>query len=104
MDNRAIGDKFEEYVSNLLGIRTTAKSGGHWDNADLANKHVLIECKVKHVPFFKPVKKEIQKVMNQAVKHGKEWAYIQRTDGGDFVVCSLDFFAEVTNEYFHTRS
>lgn len=99
-NSRKIGDEFEEEVANKLGLRTNAKSGGHWDNADLSSKNVLIECKVKSVPFLRSNKAEIQKVINQANKHYKDWVYIQKTDGGTFVVCSLDFFVEATESYF----
>ncbi len=100
MNKRQKGDEFEKQLSRLFSIRLTAKSGAHWDNADLATETVLIEAKVKDVPFFKPSKREVEKVIAQANKHGKDWVYIQKTNGGTFVLCSLDFFEEVSEEYF----
>ena len=83
----------------LLG--TLRKSGAHWDNADLSTHTLLIEAKVRHEPFFKPSKKELEKLIAQASKHCKDWAYIQKTDGGTFVVCDLEFFTEATEAYFN---
>lgn len=103
MNNREVGDEFEKYLANQLNLKTTAKSGGYWDNGDIVGKDVIIECKVKSVSFLRIAKNEIKKVINQAEKHSKDWVYTQRTDGGDFVICSLDFFLEATEEYFKNQ-
>jgi len=98
---REEGEEFEKDLANRFGIKTTAKSGAHWDNADLSTHTLLIEAKVRHEPFFKPSKKELEKLIAQASKHCKDWAYIQKTDGGTFVVCDLEFFTEATEAYFN---
>lgn len=88
------GSIFEAHVSRLLIIDTTARSGAHWDNGDLFDKEWIIECKVKNTfKNFRPVAKEVKKLIAQADKHMKEWAYVQRCQAGDFVMISLDQFA-----------
>lgn len=96
------GDRFEKEVANKLNLETTAKSGGHWDDADLYayNKShplslFIIECKYKEVDWLRPVKSEIKKVMKQAEKINKDWMYVQGNNAGDFVVMSLDALAEL---------
>lgn len=89
------GRKFEDKLAKDLELKKTARSGAHWDNGDLSDSHVIIEAKSKTSPYFKPVKSEIKKVQDQATKHGKDWAYIQETDGGTFVVTDYQFFLEM---------
>jgi hypothetical protein len=102
MNTRAKGDKLERKVANLLDLETTAKSGGHWDNADLTTRdpnHPLrdfvIECKYKDIPWLRPVRSEIEKVQAQAKKGFKDFIYIQENQAGDFVIMSLDALASL---------
>lgn len=96
MNTRDLGDKLEKDLENLLGMRRTAKSGAHWDNADLSSRSLLIEAKVKNTAkWLQPSRAEIIKLIKQAKAVGKEWAYVQRNSAGDFVVLDLNFFAEL---------
>lgn len=73
ISSREKGDRLEIKISNHLGINRTTNSGARYDNADLADRKVLIEAKYKDVPWFRPSKSEVQKLQAQALKHGKEW-------------------------------
>lgn len=90
--SRELGDEFEDQVAYDLGIRKTNMSGAKFDNGDLSNKEVIIECKVKNKPHFQACGPEIKKVMEQAKKHFKEWLYIQKTADKSFVVLDYDYF------------
>lgn len=97
MSNRSIGDKFEQEISNLLEIPVTVKSGGHWDNADMDSGKVLIECKLTNKAGFSGTVDHIKKLKIQADKALKEWVYIRRTPDETYVIVSLDYFSELTN-------
>ena len=92
------GYEFEERLEDLLdGLKRTAKSGGHWDNADLANEFTLVEAKVKSLDNFRAPKGELTKLKNQAEKHGKDWVYIQKNDSGEYALLDLRFFITLWN-------
>lgn len=81
--SRQVGDQFEKEVAQALGAELTARSGAHWDDADIKIttgplKDFVIECKYKSVPFLRPNKKEILKLQEQAKKQMKEWCRIHR--------------------------
>ena len=95
---REAGDEFEDYISYLLNIKKTTNSGAKYDNGDLSNKDLIIECKVKSKDGFQPCGKEIQKVINQANKHFKEWLYIQKTNKETYVVLSLDHYLTLISD------
>ncbi len=98
--SREIGDKLETKISELLGINKTTNSGAKYDNADLANREVMIEAKVKHKPSFTIPKTELTKLMKQAKKHGKEWLYIQENMLGTFVLLDLDTYIEMSEKWW----
>lgn len=95
---RRKGDKLEEIVSSDLGINKTNNSGAKWDNADLTNRELIIECKVKDKEGFQGCKSEIKKLMLQADKHSKEWVYIQQNKSGIFVVIDYDYFLQLVTK------
>lgn len=92
---REKGDELEDQVAYDLGIKKTNGSGAKFDNADLANREVIVECKVKGKPGFQACGSEIKKVIAQAQKHNKEWLYIQQTDTGSYVVLDYNYFLEL---------
>ena len=106
MDNRKRGDDFEKVIAKLLNMHQTANSGAMNDDADLRpcnGKPVILEAKVKNTShaFLSDVRCEIQKLTEQANKIGKDWIYVVRDcQGGAYAICSLDFFSEVTEDYF----
>lgn len=93
--SREKGDKLEERVAIDLGINKTTNSGAKWDNADLTNREYIIECKVKGADTFKPCGTELKKLIAQAVKHNKEWIYIQSCNNQTYVVIDYDYFLEM---------
>lgn len=93
--SREKGDLLEDRVANDLGIKKTTNSGAKWDNADLSNRKLIIECKVKDKEGFQGCKGEIKKLIAQAAKHSKEWAYIQQNKSGTFVVIDYNYFLEL---------
>ena len=93
--SREKGDQLEARVANDLGINKTTNSGAKWDNADLTNRELIIECKVKDKEGFQGCKPEIKKLMAQALKHSKEWVYIQQNKSGTFVVIDYNYFLEL---------
>lgn len=100
--SRHTGDKLEKEIEQRFNIRRTSMSGGYWDNADLANEFVIVECKVKNdTDTFKCPKSELDKLKKQADKLGKDWMYImQDGKGKKYVLTSLDFFQEAVRDYF----
>jgi len=97
--SREKGDKLEERVAIDLGINKTTNSGAKWDNADLTNREYIIECKVKGADTFKPCGTELKKLIAQAVKHDKEWIYIQQVNDRTYTVIDYDFFLQLwTNQ------
>lgn len=96
--SREKGDRLEDKVAHDLGINKTTNSGAKWDNADLTNRDLIIECKVKDKEGFQGCKTEIKKVMAQAVKHSKEWVYIQQNKSGTFVVIDYNYFLELIDK------
>lgn len=96
MNNREIGDKFEEELLALLpGTTRTAMSGAFWDNADLVGNTIMIEAKVRDKESFSPRASEVKKLKKQAFKHSKEWVYIQKTNNGSYALMDLNLFAEL---------
>lgn len=95
---RAKGDELEKKVSQDLNINKTTNSGAKWDNADLTNKKYIIECKVKSKDGFQPCKAEIKKLKAQALKHSKEWIYVQKTNTGMYAVLDYNFFLELLQD------
>lgn len=93
--SREKGDQLEARVANDLGINKTTNSGAKWDNADLTNRELIIECKVKDKEGFQGCKSEIKKLIAQAAKHSKEWVYIQQNKSGTFVVIDYNYFLEL---------
>ena len=96
-ENRDKGQRFEDDLARLLGIKTTARSGAHWDDADLRGSGFILEAKVKATKnYFSSSRKEIDKVKHQADRLGVDWVYAVR-DGrdNDYILCSSDFFAEL---------
>jgi ribosomal protein S24E len=93
--SRDTGDKLEDKVSHDLGVTKTTNSGAKWDNADLTNKKYIVECKVKNKDGFQPCKAEIKKLITQAIKHDKEWVYVQQTLDKIYVVIDYNLFLEL---------
>ena len=94
--SREKGDKLETYVSNSLSINKTTNSGAKFGNADLANRDIVIECKYKSLPHFRPDKKELSKVIDIAENSHREWAYIQQIqDSKIYTVIDFEFFSEL---------
>lgn len=99
---RKIGDEFEAQVSDDLGIRKTNMSGAKFDNGDLSNSEIIIECKVKSTSkSFQSCSHEVSKVIKQAIKHNKEWLYIQKTKDKSFVVMDYNYFLELWTNLNH---
>lgn len=96
--SRDKGDRLEDKVSEDLKLNKTTNSGAKWDNADLTNKKLIVECKVKSKEGFQPCKGEIKKLISQAEKHSKEWIYIQQTQSGTYVVLDYNFFLELYSQ------
>jgi hypothetical protein len=97
--SREKGDKLESKVSNDLGINKTTNSGAKWDNADLSDRNLIIECKYKDKPFLSGMNPEIKKLIKQAKKHNKDWSYIQECNAGTFVVIDYNLFLEMWQKY-----
>jgi len=95
MNKREIGDEFEKQVAYDLGIQKTNMSGAKFDNGDLASKETIIECKVKGKSGFQACGSEVKKVITQALKHNKEWLYIQKTATDSYVVLDYNYFLEL---------
>lgn len=93
--SREKGDKLEDLVSTSLNINKTTNSGAKWDNADLTNTKLIVECKVKGKENFQPCGNELKKLIAQAKKHGKEWVYVQENLSGRFVVIDWNYFLEL---------
>jgi hypothetical protein len=93
--SREKGDILEDLVAHALGINKTTNSGAKFDNADLTNRQLIIECKVKSKQNFQPCGSEIKKLIAQAKKHSKEWIYIQENLSGKFVVIDWEYFLEL---------
>lgn len=101
---REIGDKLETKLSELLGINKTTNSGAKYDNADLANRDIIIEAKVKNTKTsFSVPKTELTKVIKQARKHEKEWIYVQQNALGTFVLLDLDTYVEMSEEWWKKK-
>lgn len=104
MKNRQKGNALEARASHLLGIRPTANSGAYRDDADLKDDRFLVECKVKGGtagPIPANLKKKLSK---QSVKWNRDWVYVvQNRDHEDFVVLTLDAFAELYRNYKDLR-
>lgn len=98
--SREKGDKLETRIANLMNIWKTNNSGAKFDNADLANRKIIIECKYKDIPWFRPEKKEVKKLIQQSKKNMKDWIYIQENRAGTFVLLDLETFIELTEEWF----
>ena len=96
------GQALEKRIENDLRIRRTAKSGAHWNNADLSDNRVTIEAKAKSVSTFRTAKGEIKKVQEQADKAGKDWVYIQETDGQTYALMDYQFFRELWDSWQQT--
>lgn len=90
--SRAKGDELENLVSKDLGINKTTNSGAKWDNADLTNRDIIIECKVKSTPGLSGAGPELKKLIQQAKKHSKDWAYIQENQMGKFAIIDYNLF------------
>jgi len=101
---RSKGDELETKVSNLLGVNKTTNSGAKFNNADLANSKVIIECKFKDLPRLRPEWNEIEKVIKQATDSGREWIYIQENQAGTFAIVDFNFFIELFNKYYERES
>lgn len=93
--SREKGDKLETKVSNDFHVNKTTNSGAKWDNADLSNRDVIIECKYKDKPSLSSVGPEVKKLINQATKHGKEWIYIQENKAGTFAIIDYNYLLEL---------
>jgi hypothetical protein len=90
--SREKGDKLEDKIAHDLGINKSTNSGAKWDNADLTNRNLIIECKYKDKPSLSGVGPEIKKLMEQSKKHSKDWIYIQQNQAGTFVVLDYNTF------------
>lgn len=97
---RSKGDELETKVSNHLGVNKTTNSGAKFNNADLANSKVIIECKFKDLPRLRPEWNEIEKVIDQAINSGREWIYIQENQAGIFAIVDFNYFIELFNKYY----
>tara|TARA_Y100000034_G_scaffold124270_1_gene172200 strand:+ start:76 stop:411 length:336 start_codon:yes stop_codon:yes gene_type:complete len=95
MSRKSKGLQFENEIAARLGIRTTARSGAHWDNADLSDENILIETKFRDAEYFAPPKADIHKIINQASKNGKDWAYITKSKLGCLVTLDINLFQEM---------
>lgn len=102
MNKRKKGEEVEKEVERLLPwFKRTARSGAHWDNADLVGPNTIIEVKYKGRSGFSSDKREIDKLRRQADKLGVDWLYIVKDADGDFyVLCSGDFFATIAEGYY----
>lgn len=98
---REKGDIFEEQVAYDMGIRKTNNSGAKFDNADLSNRDLIIECKYKGKKSFQSCSNEISKLTEQAKKHNKEWIYIQQTETNAYVVLDYNYFLELWTTLNH---
>jgi hypothetical protein len=92
--SREKGNKLEKKIEKRLkdiGVKRTAKSGGHWDNADLRGPGFIIEAKYKDIPNLRTPKKEIENVQRQAKKLGLDWVYIQENQSGTYAVVDAEW-------------
>ncbi|MCB1713329.1 MAG: hypothetical protein KDH96_12915 [Candidatus Riesia sp.] len=89
---REKGDELETQVAFDLGINKTTNSGARFDNADLTNSDYIIECKVKNKNGFQACGSEIKKLVSQAIKHDKDWIYIQQSADNTYVVMDYNLF------------
>ena len=102
--SKEIGNELEKKISSALGINRTTNSGAKWDNADLANRKLIIEAKVKmDKASFSAPKSELKKLKREAEKHGKDWLYFQKNQTGIYVLLDLDTFLELTELYFKNK-
>lgn len=98
--SREIGDELEDKISTDLGLNKTTNSGAKFDNGDLADRKLIVEAKVKSKPSFTLPRKELSKLQAQALKHGKDWLYIQKNNAGTFVMMEYNTFLELTELWF----
>jgi hypothetical protein len=108
MDSRKVGDEFETEIAKLLNCRKTLNSGAYWGDGDLCpvmpHLPIMIEAKVKNDnPVVRSdVRKDLDKLEQQASKLGKDWIYIVKDENNDkLVICDLNLFARLTEHEFH---
>lgn len=97
---RAVGDEFENICIAKLDMKGTYGSGANYDDADLKDDFLMIECKVKTTVKGVSIPPAlINKVKAQATKWQRFWAIANRTQAGDFITLPLDTFAEIYEGY-----
>lgn len=105
MENkRKIGDDFEDIVLEKLGssFRKTAGSGSVFKNGDISHPKLVIECKYRSdEKSLKVPTKELDKLIKEANKQGKDWLYIKKPsiNSPTFVVLELNTFLELTEKW-----
>jgi hypothetical protein len=106
MNKRQVGDEFEKYIAKLLPeLNITARSGAHWDNADLTGPGVIIEAKVKNKPRLTISWNEIVKLKKQAEKHTVDWIYaVKDSNDKKYAICDLDFMIELLEDHFWRKN
>lgn len=93
--SRKKGDELESKVAKDLDINKTTNSGAKWDNADLTNKDLIIECKIRIGKGLQACAADVRKLKAQALKHSKEWVYLQQSDDGMYAVLDYNFLLEI---------
>jgi hypothetical protein len=96
--SREKGDQLEDLVAHTLNIKKSTNSGAKYDNGDLTNKDLIIECKVKSKDTFQPCGPEIKKLEAQALKHSKDWLYIQKTNKNIYVLMTWDSYLTLKDQ------
>lgn len=102
INKRAIGDSLEDLVIKKLGssFHKTGNSGATFQDGDIRNRKLCIECKVKATPGFSSPTKELKKLWKLSKDQCKDWLYIEKNgDGKIMVLMEFNTFLEIGEEY-----
>ena len=106
--SRDLGEEFEEYVNEILNLKSTVNSGGSQRNKnsqgfDHNHERFTGESKVKNDQRRPNItQKEFDKLLKKAELEGyKDWIFFQKFGNKKIVMLDLDVFAELTYDYFH---
>ena len=94
-NKRAIGDKLENYILDLLSpidprFKKTANSGAKFSDGDIGHPFFVGECKVKSSAGFSSPLTELKKLKKISNLQGKDWLYFQQNINKEIMVL-MDF-------------
>ena len=101
-NKRDVGNAFEIKVSQAIpNGKLTPNSGAMFNNADVVNDTLVVECKVRNKPSINISKIQLEKLKKQALLYSKDYAFANKTTNGEYITISLEHFKQLLADTKH---